>query len=91
MECQFTDPKQLIKNEGLPVDLVDIYDENLPFSFSKMSCTDNKYEEIVDPNGKTIILNKSMSFGEGLISFFLLGIIIFLVADWLFHIILKRN
>ena len=91
MECQFINPKQAFKNDGFPVELVDLYDENLPFAYSEMSCTDSKYEAIVDPNGKAFILDKSISFGEGLVAFFLLGIIIFLVADWLFHIILKRN
>ena len=98
MDCQFTDPL-MVKKVGEVISYVSPYDVSKPWSYSKVNCTgdlgggtSNNYEEITDPTtGKTFFLDKSISYGSALTSFFILTIIILLIANFLFKIIVKRN
>jgi hypothetical protein len=102
LNCTYTDPKQVKDIGGHVYQMVDPYDQGRAVVYSKSNCTGdlggststlpNIYEQITDPNsGKTFFLEKSISYGSALTTFFILVLITILVANFIFKIIVKRN
>lgn len=99
LNCDYTIPKQLKDIGGHIYKMVDPYDQARPVVYSKSSCSGDigtssgaNYEQITDPTtGKTFFLDKSISYGSALTSFFVLCLIIIFISHLVFKQVLKRN
>ena len=98
LNCEYTDPKQADKIGDIFI-IGPLRDKDKSWNYSKMNCSGDigtssgaNYEQITDPTtGKTFFLDKTISYGSALTSFFVLCLIIIFISHLVFKIVLKRN